>query len=707
MDAKRVWMIGDFIGKTKVLFQIPVYQRNYDWSESNCMRLLYDIDRILETNVKHFLGSIVFMSSEDTSFSLPIYTIIDGQQRLTTMMILLKALADVSKDQERPICDEIQNLLLRNQYCDEEFKIKLKPIQSDNDQFVALLADNYETINHSSHIYRNYIICKKHLDGLLNKGYSARNILLAMRKLEIVYIELKKEDDDDPQVIFESINSTGLDLSNSDLIRNFLLMNAPDQERLFNDYWVAIEKLLKKNSDYSNLNLFFTHFITYKTGISIKSEQIYDKFVKLYKENNYTNESILKELKYYAKIFHAFVDDSTFFSEKILKILSNLRFLKQTTCYPFLLHVFDDFQKCVISEEVLIKTLTLIQTYLIRRAVCGVPTNTLRSLFISLYNRVFKVESNKSKYYETINKFLHTASSKNLMPSDSEFERMLQTTNIYSNIPLCKFLLMEIENGNGREKLNADHMTIEHIMPQHLGVGWRYISDDEHEQYLHVLGNLSVTGYNSELSNRSFEEKKEIIKTYSKATVLNSDVWNQETWTIDCIVQRGKRLASIVAQLFNVEKIEDPSIEFEYLNEITLQNFSNATGAKLVMFRFGNEIYRQNKFAPMLVDMIKLLDRRHPSILESLALARFSLNSNNQRHPYLDTSTERLRVPTEIKKGIFLESNLSSNAIIHFIDALLEQFHEDKNLFSFSVIADENSVEAPEDDEFELYPDEE
>ena len=320
-------------------------------------------------------------------------------------------------------------------------------------------------------------------------------------------------------------------------------MNAPDQENLYEDYWLEIEKMLKPGTDYSNLNLFFMQYIVYKTSTPGNIEHLYDRFVKFYNIGKYTKESILQELKYYAAIFQAFVYNSERYSVQVRKLLRALRLLKQTTCYPFLLHIFHDFEQKIISEEALEKTLKLILTYLIRRAVCGVPTNSLRGLFTYLYNRVFKVETNKKKYYESINKFLHTVSSKDIFPSDSEFNRSLQEAKIYSNAPLCKFLLMDIENGDGKETLNAEELTIEHIMPQHLGVGWRHISEEEHEQYLHVLGNLSVTGYNSELSNKNFEEKKQFIIENSKAKTLNSDVWNQETWTVENIVQRGKRLA--------------------------------------------------------------------------------------------------------------------------------------------------------------------
>lgn len=696
MEAGKLWMIRDFIGQTKVLFKIPVYQRNYDWKEQNCSRLWDDIEKILKTGEKHFLGSIVFMSSKEASFALPQYTIIDGQQRLTTIMISLKAIAEIAKTRGDQCYLEIENTLLHNQYCDEEFKIKLKPIKSDNDEFVALLNSRFEKLSSEGHIYRNYTICEKRINSLVNHGFSPSDILQAMFKLEIVYIQLR-EGEDDPQVIFESINSTGLDLRNADLIRNFLLMNAKNQETLYENYWLEIEKMLKPGIDYENLDQFFMHYIVFKTDKRVKGEPLYDSFVRFYKTKGYNQESILKELKYYAEIFQAFVFDTEKYSMPIRNMLKSLRVLKQTTCFPFLFHVFEDYEQNIIDENTLTKTLKLLLTYLVRRAVCGVSTSSLRGFFSSLYNRVFKVESNKTKYYESVLKFLHSVVSKDIMPSDLEFEQNLLNSNIYSNVSLCKFLLMDIENGDSKETLDADSLTIEHIMPQRLGVEWRHISAEDHEKYLHVLGNLSVTGYNSELSNKSFAEKRAIIKENSKAIILNSDVWDQEQWNISNIVSRGKRLTEILMQRFSIEKDIDPNIEFEYLTEITLTKDIDVTGAKLVMFKFAGEVYRQKQFILMFKDMLKLLDRRHPGTIETLAHDNYCFWAKN--HPYVSETPEKMRVPFEMKPNVFVETNLSSYIIIRFLNTLFDKFGEDKSLFSFYIISEETDDEDDGDEE--------
>lgn len=690
MDAHKLWMLRDFIGTNKVLFRIPVYQRNYDWSETNCNRLLDDVYSIIDTGDKHFLGTIVFMAAKSGGFSLQEYIIIDGQQRLTTLMLILKALSVVAENTGDNCYHEIEEQYLHNKYCDEEFKVKLKPIKSDNNQFLLLLNGNVDEMEEDTHIYQNFMLCKERFEGWYKRGITPSQILEALTKLEIVEIVLTKGEDD-PQVIFESINSTGLDLSNADLIRNYLLMNSDDQERLYEDYWLFIEKRLRNKMDYSYLDSFFMQYIVYKTSKPTNNRQLYNSFVKLFKDNKYTQEAILKELKYYAEIFEAFVYGSNKYSERINRLLKNIRILNQTTCYPFLLHIFDDYHKKIIDQTTVEKILHFILSYLLRRLVCGVPSNTLRGLFTYLYNRIFKVSTNKHKYYESLNKFLFTVSSKDSVPSALEFEKALQTANIYSNNALCRFLLLDIENGDGKEILQANNLTIEHIMPQTLSADWSYIKPEEHEEYLHTLGNLSVTGYNSELSNKSFKEKQDIIRENSKAVILNSDILNKETWEIKYIKMRAKRLADIVMSRYKIERIIDNSIEFEYIDTLTLDNYDDVTGKKLISFKLFNETYRQNKYALMLLDVIKLLDKKRPGKLSELAKNNYSFNSSKRKHVHLNTTGEGMRYPWKVVDGIYLEANLSAWSCIRFIENLIVEFNFERSNFSLNVIAEEPS----------------
>jgi len=698
MHAEKLWMLREFIGTNKVLFRIPVYQRNYDWAEEHCNKLLDDIKTIIDTGEKHFIGTIVVMAAQNGGFQLQDYIIIDGQQRLTTMMIILKCLANLAKECTDPCESEINDTYLHNRYCEEKFKVKLKPIKMDNEQFSALLNDNLSELKKDGHIYLNYAICKDRMTRWVKSGIAPSNILEALTKLEIVNIALDKGVDD-PQIIFESINSTGQELSHADLIRNFLLMNADNQDDLYEQYWLYIENKLKRNTvDYTNLNQFFMQYIVFKTNAPLNEKALYKRFVRLYKENNYTQERILQELKYYADVYEAFVYDKSKYSEAIKKPLKKIRMLRQTTVYPFLLHVFDDFEQHVISEDILKQVLDLVVAYLLRRMTCGVPSNSLRGFFIYLYNRVFKVVENKAKYYEAINKFLFTLTSKDIMPPAREFKRALQEINMYEFDRLCKFILMDIENGNSKEILQADKLTIEHIMPQTLSADWRYILEEDHEQYQHVLGNLTVTGYNSELSNKNFTEKKEIIKN-SKAIILNSDVINKATWGIAEIKTRGERLAKIIADRYFIAPVKDDNIEFEYVETITLNDYKHVTGKKLVSFQFAGITYRENVYALMLKDIIKILDAKDNNVLDLMAKENSRFTSSQTSRVRVSNDPQKLKYPDKIRDGVYVDTGASAWTIMRCIDNLMDKYNVEKESFSIRVIDDKHVDEPETDDE--------
>lgn len=696
MDAFRRQLLGELFNQNKVSFRIPVYQRNYDWAESNCAQLLADVKNIIETGHKHFLGAMVYMETSGNKDILHDYVIIDGQQRITTTMILLKALYDVAKEHDNSEVMDDTNDYLRNRNCKEEYKVKLKPIKSDQEQFLALLNDDPEGVNPKGHIWLNYKVCRSKIQQWVNGGIKLGDILQGLIQLEVVAISLK-EGEDDPQVIFQSINSTGVNLSTADLIRNFLLMSDKNQDKLFEKYWFPIETRLRRNTDDTNLNLFFSHYLTYKLHVPANDRKLYQSFVDMFNNGGYTHESSLKELKYFAEIYRYFVEPNTAgnkYSSHILKLLHGLRLLNQTTCYPFLLYVFHDYEQGVITGETLEKTVRFILSYVIRRGVCGVPTNSLRGMFSNLYNRVFKIGKNKEKYAEAIIKFLSTVSSRDQLPHDEEFRNALLNGSLYSNRSLCQYLIMDIENRDGKEVLKADNLTIEHIMPQTLTTEWsKVVTPEEHQRYLHTLGNLSVTGYNSELSNKSFSEKKRIIRENSKAVRLNEDVLKAEIWNATAIRKRGERLAEIVSERYAVEKVNDPAIEFEYVSRITLAKpVPNVTGKKLVSFTFQGETYPQNKFVLVLVDMAKFLDESMPGKLEKLALSNYRFYGKNQKRPHISYQMDKLRVPLEIRDGIFIEGNLSSSTVVHFLDCLMDEYHADKSSFYLSVAMEEQDT---------------
>lgn len=694
MKADTFNAIDRLFAPMQMILKIPVYQRNYDWTEANVKRLLEDINIVVQDKKPHFIGAIVYMESQNSDLGMPEYLIIDGQQRLTTITLLLQALRDLCGENDQRTADMIESFLT-NKYSPDEYKIKLKPIKSDNIQYEALLNHKFDKIDQEGHVYKNYEVAKKTFASWINAGVIPQEILNALKQLQVVGIGLKKGEDD-PQVIFESINSTGVALTNSDLIRNFLLMSDHDQDRLFEDYWLPIENALRRDNDNYQLDLFFRQYVIMKSHTTVAERKVYSTFITLFKENEYTHESALQELKKYVEIYSSFLyPEESSYSDEVKGYLADLKQLNQTTCYPFLMHLFADFENQVIDEQTLNKVLRLITIYLIRRSICNIPTNSLNGLFAYLYSRVFRISANKDKYYEALNKYLFAQNNKNAVPDDEQLRFALVHNNFYQNLPLSRLLMLDIENGDTKEKLSTGNLTIEHIMPQTLSKSWRqYISDKDHEEYVHTLGNLSITGYNSEMSNKSFEEKKKILKQNSRVQILNEDVVDKDKWTIQDITNRSKRLADILIKKYHIDQVVDPKIEFENVDKIYLSDPGAATNRKPVSFTLEGSNYSVKTFKDITIKLINILDQDNPSRLVKLVGLNWkgnfdSPNANNKliicRKEDIDNKIKWHYA--EVRDGVYVMVGGPAATIMHVLKELIDFYDINENDFSISVRA--------------------
>ncbi|WP_281491860.1 DUF262 domain-containing protein [Lactobacillus xujianguonis] len=582
---------------------------------------------------------------------------------------------------------------LTNKYSAEEYKIKLKQIKSDNIQYEALLDHKDDKLDRDGHIFKNYEVAKKIFASWLTDDVKPMDILLALRNLQVVGISLK-EGEDDPQVIFESINSTGVALTNSDLIRNFLLMSDHDQDRLFEDYWVPIESFLRRENDNNQIDLFFRQFVVMKLNSTVTERKVYQKFVDIFKGNNYDHESALKEIKHYDKIYAAFLyPEESDYSDEIKNYLLDLREIKQTTCYPFLMHIFADYHADVIDEATLTKVLHMIDVYLIRRSICNVPTNSLNGLFAYLYSRVFRVKKNKDIYYEVINKYLSIQTGKDAIPSDEDLEHSLFYAKIYQNLPLCRLIMLDIENGDTKEKIVTDNLTIEHIMPQTMSKAWRKnITEGEHDTFVHTLGNLSVTGYNSEMSNKSFAEKKKILADNSKVVILNEDVIDKDTWTVNDIKNRSRRLAKILLDKYRLTKVVDSDIKFEDVDKISVIKPDEATGRKPISFTLQDADYPVKSFKEIPVKLLNLLDQDDPEKLNDLIGLTWKNNFDepNSNNSVVICRKDNIRPEmewnySEVRDGIYVMAGGAAWKIMHVIKQLLDAYGIEDSEFAISV----------------------
>lgn len=689
MQPYKVWLFSDLIEKNRRVFKVPVYQRNYDWSNIQCEKLYQDIMEANERDHKHFTGTIVYIVGLDGS-TLNEVLIIDGQQRLTTMYILLKALLDAAKGVSVRIEQEIKEVMF-NRNCDEKYKVKLKPVKSDNEQLLLLIKDKIDSMDRTSNIYKNYITFKNLIEDTIASGNELNDILNGIKKLEMVEIVLDKTQGDEPQKIFESINSTGLELSLADLIRNYLLMDDANQDELYENYWSEIEK----NVGYRNLGDFVINFLNSQISKSVNSNNAYRLFKEHCENNNLSHEDVLKNLKRTSKYYGAFIGENHYYGKEVSDYLGAFYTIKQTTILPLLFRIFNDYEEKNIDKKNLCKVLDYLLTYLVRITACEINKN-LSKFMKSMYDRV--IDGNYDNYYEKFVIFLNDLRANDRMPTDKEFEYALIYKPLYKK-PICKFVLSVIENST-KEHIDISNLTIEHVLPQkeNAAVWKKEVGDDYssvYEVYLHTLGNLTITGHNSELGTKSFNEKKKIIRDNSKANILNKEVLSADKWNESSILNRAKVLSNILIGEFNYVDIHSDVIE---TNELSFGvnsgiDFSNT---KPDVFTFVGEYTKVSSWVDLLTKFINLAYDLNTEILNDLAANDYSIP--NAINIYISNDERKLRRAKQVdNSGIFFESNLSSNNIISFIKDLLLKMNLDTDDFSFSLaeapfdINDENT----------------
>ena len=676
-------MLNDYIEPNKKQYCIPVFQRDYAWTEEQCTKLFEDIVMAYKKDRPHFCGSFVY-APLGSKKHIDSYIIIDGQQRFTTLYILIKALAD-SADDDRDK-DALQRYLYNedkfDRYgLDEKSKLKLKPVKTDNDQLLLLMSGKIEQMDKSRRgiIYHNYMLFMQLIKSFLEES-SANSVRMINDGIEkLICADIRLDTDDNAQEIFERINSTGIKLGLADLIRNYILMTDTDQERLYEEYWLTVQNLLPDKL----LDNFFIDYLNMKSDGFVKESEAYKSFKQVYVEGKYDNEKMLQEILHYAKQYYVFCYGSSDFGAEVSKALAGWRKLKQTTVYVFLFRVFDDYENGIINKNELARVLKMLLSYSIRRLVCEIGSNTLRGLYKTLYGRVFEQKENKNTYYDSLVSFFLQQTSKNTIPSDNEFVTALQEKNLYSKNALCKYLLCAIEN-QGKETLDTENLSIEHIMPQNknLSMSWQKMLGENwqsvHEKYLHTLGNLTLTGYNSELGDKPFEKKKEKLEeTITHIAVLYSDVKDKSEWNSGNMEKRAKRLAEIILKLF---PIEQPKIKIEFTDPhyklYTLANPDDATYKTVNYFEFLGERVNVSSFAEMVRSIAQILYDMDNSIIDDMAKKHEPLPEWTT--PAFSYEEDGVRNPFKLRNcNIYISTGYSASACIFFIRGLMKKYEFD------------------------------
>ncbi len=543
--------VNDFFALTSTIFSIPVYQRNYTWEEENCEKLLQDIISISQNKKTHFMGSITYIlhliDDEKSLRKLQEFVIIDGQQRVTTIMLLLKAIETKIPNEE--IKKEIDGLLnLSGQ------KLRLKPIKSDKEAFDLVMQNRSHEIQGVSHIRNNYKFFTKELDNYISKGYRIEEIYGAFLRLKIVAIGLELGEDD-PQVVFESINATGVQLKGLDLIRNYLMMgeNSDRQKHLYETYWVPLEDWLGER----DLNDFIKTYlrIYFEDRLKEGEREVYYA-LKSHHRENFPNDiqGLMSDMREYGRIYQIFLDrDHYFLHRGDPQQLANLRLrvkdlvkIKFGVAEPFVLRCARDFEEGKLDYENFYEILQILISYFVRRSVCGDPTAVLNKVLYILYRQLENVSADALKRY------LGKSVGQAAFPNDDKIKAAFVVRNAYAANQVCKFILLEIEKLSNAELPKEEDLEVEHFYPKTPTQEWRDMVRDYftfEQDYLNNFGNLTLSGQNQRLGNKSYEAKIALMEEYSSLHLNDYFINNTHSWGIEEVKARSGYLADQFCQV--------------------------------------------------------------------------------------------------------------------------------------------------------------
>lgn len=557
----------DFLKKSPQ-FIVPIYQRTYSWTERQCRQLWDDIMRAGSRKdvAAHFVGSIVYIEKSiyQVTSQSPLL-VIDGQQRLTTISLLLETLARHIGDKE-PVegfsAKKIRSYYLMNPLEEGDRAYKLLLTETDRNTLLAIVRQMELPTEHSVRIAQNFDFFKEQVAAL---GDDLPALCYGLAKLVIVDIALSR-DQDNPQLIFESMNSTGLELTQADLIRNFILMGLePEhQTRLYEDYWRPMERAFGQEAYGSHFDAFMRHYLTLRTDEIPRIGDVYEAF-KAYARRPEVAEkgvnALVADVHRFARYYCAMALGQE--QDKALAAaFRDLRELKVDVAWPFLLELYDDYSQGLLPKEDLLRAVRLVESYIFRRAVCAIPTNSLNKTFAT-----FRRALDKNRYLESIEAHFLLLPSYRRFPRDAEFERELKSRDLY-NFRSRSYWLRRLENHGRKEPVPVDEYTIEHILPQNenlsaewreaLGRDWKRVQ----ETCVHTLGNLTLTGYNPEYSDRPFPEKRDMSGGFRESPLrLNQGLGEVEVWNEAAIQARADQLAKQALEVWPAPALSDEALE--------------------------------------------------------------------------------------------------------------------------------------------------
>lgn len=680
MKATEV-RLTDFLAKTDTQFVIPIYQRNYDWKKIHCEQLINDILEAGKNEKIHFIGSIVYIHDGLYSSGIKELVVIDGQQRLTTITLLCIALYHFlkGKNPQDIQANKILKQFIVNEFAEENQRLKLKSSANNDSDLKALINEYYSEDDTYSNIITNYKYFKQQI--------SDDNVEIILRGISmLIFVEVSLDRmQDNAQRIFESMNSTGLDLSQADLIRNYILMNlsAKEQNDVYKKYWEYIE-ISTRIGDNNKLSEFIRDFLTLKTKCITKEEDVYKTFKHKYPLQNMLQlEQVLSEIKQLAKPYSRLLCPTKEEDKKIQQEIKNINLLKINTSYPFLMKVYNDYLESKIDKECYYRILRFIQTFAIRRFVLDLPTNSFNKIFMVLYDKI-----DQTNYEISIYKYIMSLGGKQRIPNNNEIRETLKDKDIYSAKGKNReYLLAQLENWQNKEFVEIvgnDNITIEHIFPQTPSDEWKIqLNKNEYNDfastYLHTLGNLTLSGNNGSLGNKTFTQKKFMNQEGKEQGYIYSRLWINsylkqiDTWNVETYQERTRILTNRFLEIWKL-----PEIQIEQnpnAGEINIFEIEDPTGKSMQYARFFERIVKNTDSRLEYATLLTYVARK----IYEIAPKEFKEKLVNEIN--IEKNSHNLRRPQKIGDEYYIETNLSAKDIVKRIRFILSTFNLEDELF--------------------------
>lgn len=673
-----------FIGMPDTYFNIPVYQRKYSWKQEQCEQLLNDLKKVIdEDRETHFFGSIVADARNQAGTTN--YYVIDGQQRITTISLLLLVIYNLLKQGKAQSAKSNTAHVIYQRYLsddsEEELAFKLCPVKDDQAAYAKLYDDPSE-YDLTSNMTCNY---QYFYDRILSDHISVDALYAAIKKLEIICITLDPQDN--PQLIFESLNSTGLALSEGDKIRNFILMNLDpsDQSKYYTRYWAKIERCTQ-----DNVSDFVRDYLSIKLRRQPKMSDVYRVFKDYADSNEIQLEDLLEDMLLYAKLYEKILTSKSGLNDKLLdNCLFRMSWLEITVMRSYIMEVLKLNQDGKLSVDDVRKVLEIIESYLFRRNICDVPTNALNKIFLMLNREILRYDNTANNYVEKLIYALRSKTESGRFPIDEEFARALSEKQVYKMRGRYRSYLFErFENHDTTETkdiyqhLEDRDYSIEHIMPQKLTREWIEDLGVENAKEIYTewkdrLANLTLTGYNPSLSNKTFAEKRDADTKggYIKSGLrMNQKIATKESWGLPELKERDKEMVAEALTIWTCPETVFKPAEKQYDSCSLADEDIDLTGRDIVKYSYQGAERTVTSWADMLDQMVKYLHHRDKTILSTLAQNqdKSGLSGYVQRDP-----KDELWNAFQVDDHIYMEGNTNTMLKISILQRLFPLYGVD------------------------------